>query len=301
MTAATVRDALTCAIDLNDALQDRVAYLTFGPAASTILSVTPPRARYGEPFPIAVPIPGYRRSRVVLTPADISALDAEVTAEVATALRSFRQGVNSPLPFDYFINLWSGVEALANADAVAADDYVLSACPNCGAEIKGGPASHQQIRRMFTEGVPDGLRPPRRLADETRKTRGALAHGGRRHTSDFLEDVSAKGTGLQSVLASTLSTRLAASPVAGTSPRVETPWGLLTISVPGPVGSDFQVSPLEVDCRFGLAIVPDGRHRGQLVDAKIGAFFPIPVQALALPDFEPSGGRSAVQGDDPQR
>ena len=283
VTAASLRDALTRAIDLNETLQDRIAYLSFAPALSNIVSVAPSSAKYEEPFEIAVPLPGFHRSRVPLAAFDIAALDAEVEPEVETALRSFRQGVNSSLPFDYFVNLWSGIEALANAGAIAAGDYVRSACPKCGATTKGGPAGHQQVRRMFEKGIPNGPKPPRKLADEARNVRGTLAHGGRQHTSDFLEDVSAKGTGLQSVLGSSLSTRLPVKPVPSTCPRVETPWGLLTISVPGP-GSEPQVSPT-VDCGFGLAILPDRRHQGHTVDAKIGIFFPIPIQPLALPDF----------------
>jgi hypothetical protein len=281
--ADTLRDALTRAIDLNETLQDRVAYLSFAPATSTIVSVAPPTATYGEPFDIAVPIPGFYRNRAPLLASDIAALDEEPDPEVVTALRSFRKGVNAPLPFDYFVNLWSGIEALANADAIAAEDYVRSTCPECGATIKGGPAGHQQVRRMFEEGIPNGPKPPLKLADEARSVRGTLAHGGRQHTSDFLDDVSAKGTGLQSVLGSSLSTRLPVPPAPSTCPRVGTPWGLLTISVPGP-GSEPEVSPA-FDCGFGYAILPEGRHQGQIIDAKIGIFFPIPIQALALPDF----------------
>lgn len=286
----TLKDALTRAIDLNETLQDRIAYLSFAPAESAIVSVAPPTATYGQPFEIAVPVPGFRRDRTALSASDIAALDPESPEEAETALRLLRRGVNARLPFDSFMDLWSGIEALANAAAIEANDYIRSQCPACGAEIKGGPASHQQIRRMYQEGIPadSAAKAPKKLADEARTVRGSLAHGGRRHTSDFLDQVSEKCLGLQSVLVSSLSACLPVLPVAGSCPRAGAQWGLLTISVPGPVTAEINVTPREFECGFGLATLPSDRHQGQSVEAKFGLFLPLPIHALALPDFAPS-------------
>ena len=286
--AETLSRALHLAIDLNELLQDRVAYLTFAAATSRLVSVTVANAIYGKPFEIALPFPGTWRSRVPVTSQDLEALEMECPSEVDIALRLFRRGVGSDLGSDAFQHLWAGIESLAAADAKHARHYVQVKCAACGTETSSGrPASHQHIRKLFEHGIKlDGIpHSPRQLADGAREARGRLAHGGRLHTVEFLREISKDATTLQSVLASALSARLPVQPLVGTCPRSGIPWVLATLSVDGPESQEFPAMPLSVECNVAFAMMPTSNHQGQPIEFSMGAAFPIPIDPLALPEF----------------
>src|SRR5690349_19400411 len=62
-------------IDSADELADRLSFLTYAPATVEIVSMTVPQVVPREQFQIAVPVEGFRRSRVAIEANDIASLD----------------------------------------------------------------------------------------------------------------------------------------------------------------------------------------------------------------------------------
>src|SRR5438552_3170000 len=67
-----LKDAYFRTIDSGEELADRVSFLTYAPATAELISVTVPQVKLGEEFSIALPVEGYRRSRVRVASADIA-------------------------------------------------------------------------------------------------------------------------------------------------------------------------------------------------------------------------------------
>lgn len=84
-------------IDLADELADRLSFLSYAPATVEIVSMTVPQVVTHEEFQIAVPIEGFRRSRVVIDAHDIASLDNRPES-ASIALRMFRRGMSATTP-----------------------------------------------------------------------------------------------------------------------------------------------------------------------------------------------------------
>jgi hypothetical protein len=163
---------------------DRVALSGY---ASTrlerLVSTCPLSVLPGEEFEMVIPDMDYQRTRVRVSPSDISRFDTVLTTDsVQFARNRIRKALESPSLEDRLLNDYIALERVADDETA---DTVKQTCSNCNETVDTGrKATAKYIRQLLVE---DGV--DAKVAREVTTLRGRLAHGAGLRTESFLRDV----------------------------------------------------------------------------------------------------------------
>ena len=211
---AEIESSYYQAIDLIEEFLDRIAFLGFSGVACEIIGIGPEFVILGEVAEIAVPLAYWRRSRTSLSADHIAALDkaaSDPTADVA--LRLFRNGISDSNPYHRHTQLWQCLELIGRKDAEKHTDYNEHACPQCGAAVTSTPKTQERIRTFYIvspsqEHCHDDEGERKRKADNARKLRGTLSHGGKLHNRSLRQETEQQLSATQAAALAAISTQL---------------------------------------------------------------------------------------------
>jgi hypothetical protein len=154
---------------------------SYSPARLERLISTCPRVVLpGQEFEMVVPDYAYIRTRVPITPSDISLFDATPASESTRFARGrIRRALDSQALEDRLLNDYLALERIANTETA---DTIRHRCSACGVESDTGrKATARYIRQLLND---DGVKES--SANEATSTRGQLAHGGGVRDEAFL-------------------------------------------------------------------------------------------------------------------
>jgi len=289
-----LKDAYFSALDLSADLADCVALLSYAPTHFELLSVAPPTSVLNVPFDIALPVGAFRRTRSTIDGGKLEVLGDRCADEgTAIALRSFRAALAAENPYRTLTELWTAAESLAERQAMADGNFVERSCEHCGRLVRSGLASQQYIRKFFERVTPSGKTPQdyRIVADDTRRLRGTLVHGGRLHDEALRQDVVIKISSLQAATAAAIVDKTATRTASHRCHHLGVPLVISRMQRVGPSARDCVAAPpveglddLVFEIPAVLSFLPDEFSECQPFTMEIGLFFPMPIHELAFPE-----------------
>jgi hypothetical protein len=247
--------------------------------------VTVPEVNIGESFQIAVPVEGYQRSCVRIDPSHIASLDQRSEESTSVALSMFRRGVSAGTPYQVLTDLWTAVEAIAEREARDRGDFVEERCPKCQTPRRTVPASQRYIREAFLHAKPveRGEEDAVSLADQTRRIRGTLVHGGRLHDTRLRQQVEEKLPALQAA-AVALVKKLHVKPKSDRCQHLGVPYMAFTMIAEGPRQEDCKVVFDNFAVPAALSMLPKQFAEAQHFFVRIGLLMPVPIHPFVLPE-----------------
>ena len=161
---------------------DKIALITYGQSYYLkIISISPNKVNFNEPFEIAFPHIAKNRKTRNLNLYDLQ-LENELSFENHRLIRLLRNGLNTSSSEEKFLNYYTILEEIARNDS---EEMIINTCDKCGNKVNTGrKATNNFIKSILTKYHVDS-----KVIKMASELRNKIAHGGAKKNKQFLADV----------------------------------------------------------------------------------------------------------------